>query len=219
MKTNLVRVVVASMLLFGAVAQAQWGTGSEGLRQSQTIWALNWEVAGPIGDFKNYVSDWSLRGFSLEGRYLVTEKISVGGSFSFNRWEQTYNQISVPIPGLTGLNGIASGPVYRYADMFALRALVHYYLGQLGDRFQPYLGAGIGGVWDYSYQQIADLSYTQNNFNFIVSPELGVIITLASGSTSLGINFAFRYTFTTANPGRTSNAQTIGPIIGLAWYY
>ena len=210
------RVVVASFMLVGAVARAQYG--SEGLRQSQTIWALNWEVAGPIGDFKNYVSDWSLRGFSLEGRYLVTKNISVGGSFSFNRWEQTYNQISVPIQ-LTGLNGIATGPVYRYADMFALRALVHYYLGQLGDRFQPYLGAGIGGVWDYSYQQIADLSYTQNNFNFIVSPEIGVIITLMTGSTSLGINFAFRYTYTTANPGRTSNAQTIGPIIGLAWYY
>jgi len=212
------RVVVASILLFGTVAGAQWSAGTEGLRQGQTLWALNWEIAGPIGDFKNYISDWSLRGFSLEGRYLITKNISVGGSFSFNRWEQTYQQISVPIQ-LTGLNGIATGPVYRYADMFALRANVHYYLGELGGMFQPYAGFGIGGVWDYSYQQITDLSYTQNNFNFIVSPELGVIITLTSGSTSLGINFAFRYTFTTANPGRTSNAQTIGPIIGLAWYY
>jgi len=217
-KTNLMRVVVASMLLFGAVARAQWGVGSQGLRQGQTLWALNWEIAGPIGDFKNYISDWSLRGFSLEGRYLLTKNISVGGSFSFNRWEQTYQQISVPLQ-LTGLNGIATGPVYRYADMFALRANVHYYLGELGDMFQPYIGTGIGGVWDYSYQQITDLSYTQNSFNFILSPEIGAIITLSSGSTSLGLNFAFRYTFTTANPGRTSNAQTIGPIIGLAWYY
>ena len=101
MKTNLMRVVVASFMLVGAVARAQYG--SEGLRQSQTIWALNWEVAGPIGDFKNYVSDWSLRGFSLEGRYLVTKNISVGGSFSFNRWEQTYNQISVPASVASGI--------------------------------------------------------------------------------------------------------------------
>jgi len=217
-KTNLMRVVVASILLVGAVARAQWGVGSQGLRQGQTLWALNWEIAGPIGDFKNYISDWSLRGFSLEGRYLLTKNISVGGSFSFNRWEETYSQISVPItlPG-SGATGVATGPVYRYNDMFGLRANVHKYFG-LGN-IQPYIGFGIGGVWSYAYQQLVDLVASQDSFNFIVSPEIGALATLSSGSTSLAFNFAFRYTFTTASPGRTSNAQTIGPIMGLAWYY
>jgi opacity protein-like surface antigen len=217
-KTNLIRVVVAAVLLSGAAAKAQWGP-SAGLRQGQTIWALNWEVAGPIGDFQNYIKNWSLLGFSLEARYLIKKNISVGGSFSFNRWEETYSQISIPVylPN-SGATGVASGPVYRYNDMFGLRAIVHYYFGD-GGTFQPYVGTGIGGVWSYSYQQIADLANTQDSFNFIVSPEAGVLYTLMSGTTSLAINLAFRYTFTTASPGRTSNAQTIGPIIGLAWYY
>src|SRR5215472_9976544 len=211
------RVVVAAVLLFGAAARAQWGT--TGLRQGQTIWALNWEVAGPIGDFQNYIKNWSLLGFSLEARYLVKKNISVGGSFSFNRWEQTYNQISIPIylPNANA-NGTATGPVYRYNDMFGLRANAHYYFGEGGGPIQPYAGFGIGGVWSYAYQQIADLTATQDSFNFIVSPEVGVLWTLLQGTTSLALNLAFRYTFTTASPGRTSNAQTIGPIIGLAWY-
>lgn len=210
------RVVAASVLLFGAAARAQGY--SESFRQGQSIWVFNWEIAGPVGDFKHYVSDWSLRGFSLEGRFLALDGLSVGMSASFNRWEQSYSQLSVPVT-VAGATGVATGPVYRYNDMFGLRALVHKYFGPFQGMIQPYIGVGIGGVWSYSYQQIADLTNVQDSFNFIVDPEVGAIITLLKRSTSLAVNFAFRYTFTTASPGRTSNASTIGPIIGLAWYY
>ena len=138
-------------------------------------------------------------------------------SASFNRWQQTFSSISVPIqvPGI--LTGTATGPLFRYNEMFALRGIAHKYFG--AGMIQPYVGFGIGLVWSYAYQQIADLSNSQNSVNFIVSPEVGAMVTLASGRMNLALNVAFRYTFTTANPGRTTNAQTIGPIIGLAWYY
>jgi hypothetical protein len=215
-RTNLVRVTVASVLLFGAAARAQWST-STGFRANQTIWALNWEIAGPIGDFSNYISNWSLRGFSLEGRYLLQKNLSVGASFSFNRWEQTYINATVPFQFGSIQNGAVNGTLYRYADMFGLRAVAHYYFGD--GPIQPYAGFGIGGVWSYSYQQIVDLSLSQNGFHFIISPEVGALATLSSGSTSVALNVAFRYTFTTASPGRTKDAQFISPIIGLAWYY
>jgi hypothetical protein len=215
-KTNLKHLVVTSVLLFGSAARAQFSNAPESFRQNQTLWGFNWEVAGPIGDFKNYITNWSLRGFSLEGRYFVSNCLSVGLSFSFNRWEQTYNSITVPVQ-LSGVNGVITGPLYRYNDMFGLRATLHKYFGQ--GMIQPYIGFGIGGVWSYAYQQIVDLANSQDSFNFIISPEVGAIVTLLSGSTSLAANLAFRYTFTTASPGRTTNAQTIGPIIGLAWYY
>ena len=139
------------------------------------------------------------------------------GPPSFNRWQQTFSSISVPIqvPGI--LTGTATGPLFRYNEMFALRGIAHKYFG--AGMIQPYVGFGIGLVWSYAYQQIADLSNSQNSVNFIVSPEVGAMVTLASGRMNLALNVAFRYTFTTANPGRTTNAQTIGPIIGLAWYY
>jgi opacity protein-like surface antigen len=217
LKTNVLRVVVASVLLFGAAARAQWNIGTPGVGQGQTLWQLNWEVLGPIGDFKNYISDWSLRGFSLEGRYLINKNIAVGGSFSFNRWEQTYGMITAPV-AIGNVNGVVTGPLYRYNDMFGLRATAHYYF-DVGGAIQPYAGFGIGGVWSYAYQQVVDLSRSQDSFNFIIDPEVGVLATLLKGSTSLALNFGFRYTFTTASPGQTSNASTIGFIIGLGWYY
>ncbi len=131
-------------------------------------------------------------------------------SASFNRWQQTFSSISVPIqvPGI--LTGTAIGPLFRYNEMLALRGIAHKYFG--AGMIQPYVGFGIGLVWSYAYQQIADLSNSQNSVNFIVSPEVGAMVTLASGRMNLALNVAFRYMFTRANPGRTTNAQTIGPI-------
>jgi hypothetical protein len=84
---------------------------------------------------------------------------------------------------------------------------------------QPYLGGGIGGVWSYGYQHMTDFSNTQSNFDFIVSPEIGTMITLARGATNMGLNLAIRYTYTTADLGKTKDAQTFSGVIGFMWSY
>jgi hypothetical protein len=213
MKT-LARIVLVSALLLGGVARAQsdamFSTGS--YHPNQTLWVLNWEIAGGIGDFGSYINDTSLRGFSFEGRSFLRENISLGLSFSWNRFYQTFDDASMSIP-----NGTISGPVYRYADMFGIRALGHYYFMQ--GPLRPYFGVGIGGVWDYAYQQVADLTNSQSHFDFIMSPEVGLFYQFAGGGTSAGLNVAFRYTFTTAKFANVENAQTLSGILGLTFGY
>jgi hypothetical protein len=213
MKT-IARTAVLSALLLGGIARAQsdaWvSTGS--YRPNQTQWILNWEIAEPIGDFNKYISDTSFRGFSFEGRSFVKPNLSVGLSASFNRFQQTFDMETMQVG-----NATVSGPVYRYADMFALRALGHFYLPH--GNFKPYGGLGIGGSWDYAFQQVADLSKSQSNFDFIVSPEIGLLYTVASGGTSIGLNVAIRYTYTTATVGTFHDAQTFSGVIGVAWGY
>ena len=102
--------------------------------------------------------------------------------------------------------------------MFGIRALGHYYFLQ-GDLLQPYLGGGIGGAWAYDYQQLADYSSSGSSFNFIISPEVGTMITLARGATNLGLNLAVRYTYTTAAMASTKNDSTFSGIAGLMWSY
>ncbi len=218
MKTYLARAFAVSVLVLGASgAEAQYGRRpADGFSPGETLYGLNWEVSAPIGDFKNsFISDWGLRGFSGEGRYMLPQGISVGASFSWNRWSQEWSNLQVDVP-----NGNISGPVYRYADMFALRFLVHYYFTQ--SAIQPYVGAGIGGVWAYSYQQIVDLGWSQDSFNFIVDPELGVLVKLMPGNTALHLNLAVRYTYTTASVLKKSGSSiqwlTL-PVVGLAWSY
>ncbi len=216
MKT-IARLALASALLLGGLARAQsdapvtWDT----YRPNQTIWLMTWEITGPIGDFGKYIDDTSLRGFSFEGRSFVRNNVSVGLSFSWNRFYQTFDNASMPIS-----NGTASGPLYRYADMFAIRGLGHYYF--MKGPLQPYAGLGMGGVWDYAYQQVADLQSTQSHFDFILSPEVGFLYTAVRGGTSIGLNVAFRYTYTTAKVGYNDgfkDLQALSGIVGVTWGY
>ena len=209
---NIARIALASAFLLTGVARAQSDSWAS-YHPNKTLWLVNWEISGPVGQFADYVSNTSLRGFSVEGRSFLRDNLSFGLSFSWNRYYQTYDLLTVPIA-----NGDASGPVYRYADMFGIRALAHYYV--MNGPVRPYLGVGIGGVWNYAYQQVTDLYTDQSHFDFIVSPEVGLLYRVAGGATSVDLNVAFRYTFTTANLVKGSDAQWLTiPVLGLAWSY
>jgi outer membrane protein W len=212
MRTAIVRIAIAAALLSASArAEEAWVT-TPSYRPHQTLFLVNWEIAGPIGSFDDYIDNTSLRGGSIEFRSFISDNVSLGLSFSWNRFEQTFDLVTAPIN-----NGTASGPVFRYADMFGVRGLAHYYLTQ--GQLQPYLGFGIGGAWNYSYQQVSDVADSQENFNFIVDPEVGLLYWLAKGGTTAALNLAFRYTYTTATVGREEDAQTLSGIVGFAFGY
>jgi outer membrane protein len=217
MKTYLARAMaVAVLLLAGATAEAQYGGTRRpyvGFNPGETLVALNWEISAPLSDLKTFTPDWSFRGFSVEGRYMLPNRLSLGGSLAVNRFTTTNSNGQVDIK-----NGTITGPVFRYFDTFAIRALAHYYF--MDGPIQPYIGAGIGGTWAYSYQQVVDLGTSVDNFYFIVDPEIGVLWEITHGTTSLHLNLAIRYTYTTASLVKGSNAQWMTlPVIGLAWSY
>ena len=210
MKTLIVRAAVVGALLAAGTAEAQFET----YRPRQSMYIFNYEVSDAIGDFSdNFVSETSWRGFSFEGRSMVSERISAGIGFTYNRFEQTHDNLVQS----AGNGGTISGPVYRYADQLAVKGLVHAYL--LQGPVQPYLGVGLGGVWSYSFAQIADLGQSDSDFEFIASPEVGLTFTAARGASSLGLNLAFRYNYTTADFLQVEDAQSIVVAIGLFGAY
>jgi len=215
MRTAIVRIAIAAALLAGT-ARAQddeaWVT-TPTYKPDLTLFIVNYEISGPVGSFNDYIDETSFRGGSIEFRSFLSLNFSLGMSFSWNRWEETQDLERVSIP-----NGMASGPVFRYADMFGVRGLAHYYLLK-DSALRPYLGLGIGGAWNYAYQQAADLADSQENFNFIVDPEVGLLYWFAQGGTSAALNVALRYTYTTATMGREDNAQMLSGIFGVAFGY
>jgi hypothetical protein len=211
MKTNIARAVVVGALLTAGAAQAQ---GFETYRPRQSLYIFNYEVASGIGSMSdNFVSATSWRGFSFEGRSMVADRISAGIGFTYNRFEQTHSNVVMA----AGNGGTLSGPVYRYNDQLAVKGLVHAYL--LRGPIQPYLGVGLGGVWSYAYAQSADLGQADSDFEFIASPEVGLTFTAAHGASSVGLNLAFRYNYTTADFLRVNDAQSLVVAIGLFGAY
>ncbi len=212
MKTMIARVAVIGALLAAAgVADAQY---FETYRPKESMYIFNYEVSSALGSFSDkFISETSWRGFGFEGRSMVRDRISVGLGFDFNRYSQTHSLLTQTTAG----GGTLSGPVYRYADQFAFKGLVHYYLGSGAVR--PYLGIGLGGVWTYSYQQMNDLGAADDGFDFIASPEVGLTLTAARGATSAGLNLSVRYNYTTADFAKVTDASSLSVNIGLYTSY
>jgi hypothetical protein len=209
MKTMIARAVVVGALLAAGAAEAQ-GYSYSTYRPRESMYMFNYEMSSALGSFSDdFIDETSWRGFSFEGRSMVRENLSVGIGFTYNRYDQTYSNLTLT----TDSGGTLSGPVYRYADQFAIKGLVHMYLRPGAVR--PYLGVGIGGVWAYSYSQTADLSRADDGFHFILSPEAGLTFTAARGASSVGLNLAFRYNYTTADFQQVTDAQSLAVVVGL----
>jgi hypothetical protein len=211
MNDRIARAAVVGALLAAGSAHAQ---DFETYRPKQTMTMFNYEMSSPLGSFSDdFVSDTSWRGFSFEARSLVAPRISVGIGFNFNRYDQTYDELTLDLDS----GGTLSGPVYRYADQLAIKGLLHYYL--LEGPIQPYVGAGIGGAWTYAFAQSADIADSDDGFDFIVSPEAGLTFTAARGASSLGLNAALRYNYSTADFLQVDDAQSITVVVGLFGAY
>ena len=211
MKTMILKAAVVGALLAAGAAHAQ---GFETYRPRQTMTMFNYEMSSAVGSFSDdFVSDTSWRGFSFEARSMVKERLSAGISFTYNRFDQTYSNLTLDRPN----GGTISGPVYRYSDQLAVKGLLHAYFSD--GPIQPYAGVGIGGVWSYAYAQTADLANADDGFDFIVSPEVGLTLTAARGASSLGLNAALRYNYTTADFLSVDDAQSITVVVGLFGAY
>ncbi len=212
MKTMIARVAVIGALLAAGTAHAQdFAT----YKPRQSMYILNYEVSSAVGSFSDKgIKDTSWRGIGFEGRSWLNDRFSVGFGFDFNRFSQTFSNLTTTTAG----GGTLSGPVYRYADQFALKGVAHAYLLR-GGPVEPYVGLGLGGVWSYAYGQTADLAKTDNTFDFIMSPEVGITLALARGASTAGLNLAFRYNYSTADFLQVKDAQTIQVLVGLFGAY
>jgi outer membrane protein W len=209
MKTTMLRALAAALLMTGASAQAQWTE----YHPSQSLMLIGWGLAQPLGQMTDFQNGTSTAGFAMEFRSMVKPRLSTGLAFDYNRFSKTNSLDSATRPG----GGTLSAPTYRYSDQFGIKLTGHYYFAEAG--FRPYLGAGIGGNWNYAYVQVADLQSVDNCFTVIFSPEAGLLWELASGRTSVALNLALRYNLTTSYFLGVQNGQWLSEVLGVSVSY
>ncbi len=210
---------LGALLLLGALPASAQSTGWTEYRPNSTLFTMGYQMAQPIGGLHDYIDAASFRGVTFDWRSRLAKDFSAGLRFNWNRFNQDWSNLQLT----TQTGGTLSGPVFRYADQFALEGIVHYYFGGSDKMITPYLGVGIGGVWSSSYQQTADLGNSQSGFYFITSPEVGLLFTFARGSTSAGLNLGVTYNFTTISfstaTQKVDNAQSLAETIALSFAY
>jgi len=204
-----------------AVALAAWPASAQSsgwteYHPAKTLFTMGYQMSQPLGSFHDYIGSSSFRGLTFDWRSMLTKSFSGGLRFNWNR----YNESQSNVTQTTSTGGTLTGPVFHYADQFAIQAIGHYYF-DLGpeNMFLPFAGIGLGGVWSNSYQQTIDLGSSQNGFYFITTPELGVLVNFAKGRTAVALHASVLYNFTTAAFRNVQNARAITETIGLTFSY
>ncbi len=174
MKKGKILLVGIFMMLFGATSFGQGGG----------VWNFDWNMSFPMGNMTDFTSQPSFRGFSIEGRSFVTDKITLGGIGAWNVFYQNFGWTTE-----TENNKTIYGYKRRYINVMPLMATAHYYFSS--GNIQPYIGFGLGTYYIESRDFMGIYYIQEKAWHFGVAPEVGASMLFGSGNTGLNINFKY----------------------------
>lgn len=161
----------------------------------RAFWSFNYHMSFGLGEQEDFIANSSFRGWGVDGRGFINQNISIGGSFSWEVFDQIYRNLP-PTPVSVGLENIeahVTGVQYRFINTLPIMVNSHYYLGRDGE-VRPYFGISVGTAYTETKTEIGLTSIEANGWGFAVQPEIGAMIPF--GLTGVGANVAgkFRYT-------------------------
>src|SRR5210317_1261586 len=96
------------------------------LAQGGGVWNFTWDIGFPVGSTSDFISQTSLRGFAIEGRGYVTDRLLVGGRGAWNTFYEDFGWVTEDITGSATLYGYKR----RYMHVIPLMVTGHYEFGR-----------------------------------------------------------------------------------------
>ena len=187
MKTNKV------LLIFGLIFALSFSSYSQG----GGIWNFQWVIGFPVGETNDFLNQTSFRGFGLEGRGYVTDRITVGGCAAWQTFYQDNGFVTSELD-----KGAISGFQKRYINTIPLTVNTHYYFGY--GLVLPYIGVGLGAYYIETRDYLGIYYIREKAWHFGVAPEVGVVVPFGSTS-STGLNVALKYNYA----AKTKDTQAV----------
>lgn len=162
--------------------------------------SVNYGIAVPLGETKDFISQTSFRGFSFEFGRFFTDEISVGFLFAWNVFHENYPKDTYEFDNLA-----LTGKLYRYINAFPLMAVGRYHF-MSESRFKPYLGLASGA---YIINRVSDMGIYRvenKNWHFGIAPEAGFIYEM---SKEAYLNLGARYNHAFKSGGDTHSWLSI----------
>ena len=178
-------------------------------QKGQTKFNIEYNVGVPVGDFKNFVSTTSYRGFNASVLHGVSDKISVGLATGFQDFYQKNAR-----------------QLYHFSDGSDVSAVVTYTIQTipiLADvkynfnpavTIQPYAGIGVGGNMIAYNQLFGEFGNQQSKFGFAARPELGLFIPFRNKVS--GFNIGASYNIMPFKEGDFKNLNSMGIHAGVS---
>lgn len=143
-----------------------------------SMWNLTYNIALTTGEFNDYISKASFRGFGIEGRGFLNDNVSMGGMFSWSVFAEQIDALeSTEIFDASGLQN-------RYVNTYPIAVNGHYYFGEpYQTRF--FIGAGLGGYNIDRRTEFGFYATEDNNWHFGFYPEIGAFIPVGYGNAGI----------------------------------
>ncbi len=193
------KLILLSAIILSCAGLANAQSYSYGGNDIKQIYSINYQMNVPLGSSKNFVSNASFEGVNINWAYFVTRGIAVGLDLSYNNYHEKIGQ-KIYRPNE---NMAVNAAQFRYTQAFPIKAQVKYFFSQ--DRYiKGYAGLGLGALSAGQHIVVQDLGEWNNNWGFLVSPEVGMLIPFGADS-PFGANISAGYNFST-------NKSTFGNI-------
>jgi outer membrane protein W len=179
-------LILAMSLACAGIANAQ----SYGNDMKQ-IYSINWQVNVPVGSSRNFVSNTNFEGINANWAYFVTDNVAVGLDLGYNNYHQKFSQRVYRPNENTAINAAQ----YRYTQTFPIKAQVKYFFTP-NSMVKAYAGLGIGALSAGQHIVIQDYDAWNNNWGFLLSPEIGMLVPFGMGS-NWGANITAGYNWST----------------------
>ena len=178
--------VLAISLCCAGVARAQ---SYDGARQ---IYSISYQTSVPVGGVRDFIPNMSFEGININWAYFVMDNVSVGLDLSYNNYSHKVGQKVYRPDANTAINAAQ----YRYTQVFPIKVQAKYFMAPFGPGLQAYTGLGIGALSAGEHIIIQDIDVWDNNWGFLLSPEIGILIPFGADN-YWGANITAGYNWST----------------------
>lgn len=180
--------------------------------QGGGIWNFNWDIGFPLGSTSDFIGKPSFRGFAVEGRGYVTDRLLVGGRGAWNTFYENKDWVTETLPD--NPNATIHGYQRNYMNIIPLMITGHYEFGY--GAVLPYIGIGIGTYYIESRKYLGIYYVEDDAWHFGVYPEIGAVIPFGSSNTAFNINAKYNYAAKTKD---TEAQSWISLGVGLSYIF
>ena len=175
--------------------------------------ALDYSISSPTADTKEYISDPSYRGISVESRALIRPNFSAGILLGWYSFQQNSDQLFIV------KDDTVSGMHTRRLRSYPFMLNTHFYLGT-EQGFRLYLGMNAGAYFIAQQVETGNTQYDKSNWQFGVVPEAGFLIPLGWFA-NIHLNARYNYAFKSGESisGNPMAQSYWSAGIGLAYYF
>ena len=146
----------------------------------------SYSVAVPVGDFKNLVSETSVRGWNAEAMYGITDQVSLGISGGFQDFYQRYPREVLHSDG-SDISAVITNSIQVIPIMLKGR----YFISNEGI-VQPFASLAAGGNIIQYQKYYGQFVEGKTKFGFVAQPEIGAYIPLGEMK-RIGLNISGAY--------------------------